>query len=169
MGNIDRAFAGDAGALSRCLWASHLAGQALNAGVVLGHSLAYCLAFEHPMAHGTSCALARPYCLAYNQELPEGLASSLSMAITQGHSENLRVAAQYVLDTSVRLGLPTTLNDVDIPRAAEKRIAQRCVTEYPRPNNPVPLSEPLLVALVAAMRDGDLDSAFAINSQGAKS
>jgi alcohol dehydrogenase class IV len=169
MGNIDKAFAGDSAALARCLWASHLAGQALNAGVVMGHSLAYCLAFEHPMAHGTSCALALPYCLAYNQELPQGLASSLSMAITQGNSKSLREAAQYVMDMSVRLGLPTTLTDVDIPLAAEKRIAQRCVTEYPRPTNPVRLSEPLLVALVAAMREGNLDSAFSITAQGAKS
>jgi alcohol dehydrogenase class IV len=166
MGNIEAAYTGDKTALAQCLWASHLAGQSLNAGVALGHSLAYCLAFEHPMAHGTSCALALTYCLAYNQHLPNGLGEALAQALTEGKSSSLRVAAQAVMDLCVRLGLPTTLKDVSIPVEAEQRMAARCVVEYPRPTNPVPLVEAHLEALLGAMREGNLDAAFAVTARG---
>lgn len=160
MPNLDKAADGDQDALARCLWGSHLAGQALNAGVVMGHSLAYCLSYENPMPHGTSCALALPYCVAYNQNLDSELASALARAITGGKSEDLHTAAQEILDLSTRLGLPTTLNEANIPAHAEASIAQRCVREYPRPTNPEPLEEESLERLVSAMRTGDLAAAF---------
>lgn len=168
MGNIEAAFAGDRTALAQCLWASHLAGQALNAGVAVGHSLAYCLAFENPMPHGTSCALALSYCLAYNQHLPKGLGEALARALTEGESSSLRIAAQAVMDLCIRLGLPTTLRDISIPVEAEQRMAARCVVEYPRPTNPVPLVEAHLQALLGAMREGNLDAAFAVTANGIK-
>ena len=163
--NLDKAAEGDRDALAQCLWGSHLAGQALNAGVVLGHSLAYCLSYEQPMPHGTSCALALPYCLAYNQNLEPELASALARAITGGRSDDLRTAAQDILDLSKRLGLPTTLDEASIPKHAEASIAQRCVREYPRPTNPEPLEEAALERLVSAMRAGDLDAAFEATAQ----
>jgi alcohol dehydrogenase class IV len=161
IGNVERAAGGDPDALAQCLWGSHLAGQALNAGVVVGHSLAYCLAYEHPMAHGTSCALALPYCIAYNSRLDPALGAAIAGALTGGRSSDLRIAAGEVLELVRRLGLPSTLADVDIAPAAEAAIAHRVVTEYPRPTNPEPLDEGRLGALIAAMRTGDLDAAFA--------
>lgn len=167
MSSIEPASKGDPDALAKCLWGSHLAGQALNAGVVVGHSLAYCLAYEHPMPHGTSCALALPYCIAYNQTLDSALARTLSLALTQGESGDLRDAAQRVFDLARRLALPTTLLDVDIREGAEESIASRCVLEYPRPTNPEPLDEGKLALLLAAMRMGDLDAAFAVTARSA--
>ncbi|QNO38309.1 iron-containing alcohol dehydrogenase [Protaetiibacter sp. SSC-01] len=158
--NLEDAAAGHAEARARCLWASHLAGQALNAGVVVGHSLAYCLAYEHPMPHGTSCALALPYCLAYNRNLDPEIAADLASALTAGRSVDLRDAAQEVFELAARLGLPVTLDDAGIPEGAERGIAERCVTEYPRPTNPQPLDVEDLDVLVRAMRGGDLDAAF---------
>jgi alcohol dehydrogenase class IV len=72
-----------------------------------------------------------------------------------------------VLDLVRRLGLPATLADVGIPPASEAAIARRVVTEYPRPTNPEPLDERRLTDLVAAMRDGDLDAAFAVTRSAA--
>lgn len=167
MPNLDKAADGDQDALARCLWGSHLAGQALNAGVVMGHSLAYCLSYENPMPHGTSCALALPYCIAYNQNLDPELASALARAITGGKSEDLHTAAQEILDLSKRLGLPTTLDEANIPEHTEASIAQRCVREYPRPTNPEPLEEESLERLVVAMRTGDLAAAFEATAQTA--
>lgn len=163
--NLDAAANGDQDALARCLWGSHLAGQALNAGVVMGHSLAYCLSYEHPMPHGTSCALALPYCIAYNQNLDPELASALALTITGGKSEDLHTAAQAILDLSKRLGLPTTLNEANIPEHTELSIAQRCVREYPRPTNPEPLEEEAMERLLLAMRTGDLVAAFEATAQ----
>lgn len=162
--NIEAATTGDRDALSQCLWGSHLAGQALNAGVVVGHSLAYCLAYEHPMPHGTSCALALPYCIAYNQTLDVTTRRALASALTGGASDDLRVAASRVFDLARRLGLPTTLDDVSIEAGAEARIAARVVAEYPRPTNPEPLDPRRLESLLNAMRVGDLDMAFTVTA-----
>jgi alcohol dehydrogenase class IV len=160
--SIEAAAQGDPESLALCLWGSHLAGQALNAGVVVGHSLAYCLAYEHPMAHGTSCALALPYCIAYNSTLDPGLARTLASVLTDGRSTSLRVAAGEIKDLATRLGLPTDLDSAGISEGAERSIAARCVKEYPRPTNPVALEEDRLTQLLTAMRTGDLDAAFAI-------
>jgi alcohol dehydrogenase len=157
---LEHATQGDSDSLASCLWASHLAGQALNAGVVLGHSLAYCLAYVRPMPHGTSCALALPYCIAYNAGLEDGLASALALSLTSGASTSLRAAAEAVRDLAARIGLPTTLDEAGVAPGTEKLIAERCVTEYPRPTNPEPLHTGRLTALAVAMRSGDLDAAF---------
>ena len=160
IGNLEAACKGDQDALGNCLWASHLAGQALNAGVVVGHSLAYCLSYEKPMAHGVSCALALPYTLAYNQNLNSELAGVLSLALTSGRSSSLVDAAQGILALVKRLGLPSNLDEAEIPTGAEANIVARCISEYPRPTNPEPLSEATLAVLVEAMRRGDLAYAF---------
>ncbi|WPU11055.1 iron-containing alcohol dehydrogenase [Pseudarthrobacter oxydans] len=159
-GNLENAFNGDQEALANCLWGSHLAGQALNAGVVVGHSLAYCLAHERPMPHGMSCALALPYCIAYNRTMDPGLASTLASVITRGNSSELSDAARWIQDLTKRLGLPTTLDEAMIATGTETAMAARCVAEYPRPTNPVPLDETKLAELLIAMRTGDLPAAF---------
>jgi alcohol dehydrogenase class IV len=158
--NLEAACGGDQESLGNCLWASHLAGQALNAGVVVGHSLAYCLSYEKPMAHGVSCALALPYTLAYNQNLNSELAGVLSMALTAGRSSSLVDAANEVLALVKRLGLPSNLDEAEVPVNVEANIVARCLSEYPRPTNPEPLSEGTLAILVEAMRRGDLTAAF---------
>lgn len=160
--NVQAGAAGDPVALEKLLWASHLAGQALNAGVVVGHSLAYCLAFEHPMPHGTSCALALPYCIAYNHDLEPAQATAIARVLTGGRSYDLRIAADDVLALATKLGLPTTTAQAGLPEGLERAMAERCVAEYPRPTNPVPIEADRLEKLLVAMRTGDLDTAFAL-------
>jgi alcohol dehydrogenase class IV len=164
-GNLELATRGDSDSLASCLWASHLAGQALNAGVVLGHSHAYSLAYECPMPHGTACALVLPYCIAYNAGLDDGLARALALSLTSGSSASLRAAAATVKDLTARIGLPTTLDEAGVAPGTEESLAERCVTEYPRPTNPEPLHVGRLTALARAMRSGDLDTAFAAGRQ----
>lgn len=164
-GNLEQAYNGDKDALATVLWASHIAGQSLNAGVVLGHSLAYCLAHEQPMPHGVSCALALPYCIAYNQHLEPGLARLIASTLTGGRSQDLRAAAEEVLALSGRMGLPRTLAEARINPAAVPEMARLCVTDYPRPSNPVPFDEQLLADLFRSMETGDLDLAFAATTR----
>jgi alcohol dehydrogenase len=160
--SVEAAVGGDADAVAACLWASHMAGQALNAGVVVGHSLAYCLAHERPMPHGVSCALALPYGIAYNQNLEPALAAALAAALTDGATSDLRAAAVSVRDLIARLGLATTLDEAGLPPESEAAMALQCVTEYPRQTNPEPLVQDRIEALLRAMRTGDLDAAFAV-------
>lgn len=162
--NIEAAYNGDKEALAYVMWASHMAGQALNAGVVLGHSLAYCLARMRPMPHGVSCALALPYCIAYNQNLKPGLAKRMAAALTCGESDNLRDAAEYVKSLVGRLGLPTTLQEARVSDDVIPEMAQMCVGSYPRPANPEKFDVAKITALFASMQSGDLGAAFAVTA-----
>ncbi len=159
--NLELAAGGDAEALAKVMWASHIAGQALNAGVVIGHSLAYCLAHAQPMPHGMSCALALPYCIAYNQHVDQQLSERIARALTNGESDSLREAAGRVAALVGRLGLPTTLPEARIADIEIPEMAAMCVGSYPRPTNPVAFDEQKIAALFEAMQTGDIDRAFA--------
>jgi len=162
--NLENAYNGEKDALANVLWASHIAGQSLNAGVVLGHSMAYCLAHENPMPHGVSCAIALPYCIAYNQNLEPDLARLLARTLTGGQSDDLRTAAGEVEALSGRMGLPRTLAEARIRPTAIPEMARLCVGDYPRPTNPEPFDEKLMVELFGSMETGDLDLAFAVTA-----
>ena len=159
--NLELAAGGDAEALAKVMWASHIAGQALNAGVVIGHSLAYCLAHAQPMPHGMSCALALPYCIAYNQHVDQQQGERIARALTNGESDSLREAAGRVAALVGRLGLPTTLPEARIADIEISEMAAMCVGSYPRPTNPVAFDEQKIAALFEAMQTGDIDRAFA--------
>lgn len=164
IGNLENAYNGDKDALANVLWASHIAGQSLNAGVVLGHSLAYCLSHAQPMPHGVSCAIALPYCIAYNQNLDHALATLLAKALTGGRSDDLRTAAGEVAALSARMGLPSTLAEARILPSAIPEMARVCIHDYPRPTNPEPFDEGRMEDLFSAMEKGDLDLAFAVTA-----
>jgi alcohol dehydrogenase class IV len=164
IGNLESAYNGDKDALANVLWASHIAGQSLNAGVVLGHSLAYCLSHAQPMPHGVSCAIALPYCIAYNQNLDRDLGRLLAGALTAGRSDNLRTAAGEVAALSARMGLPRTLAEARILPSAIPEMARLCIHDYPRPTNPEPFDEGRMEELFVAMEKGDLDLAFAVTA-----
>jgi len=166
VGNVERAAQGDADAAGACLWASHMGGQALNAGVVVGHSLAYCLAHERSLPHGVTCAVVLPYAIAYNQNLEPGLARALASSLTDGATTSLHDAAVAVRDLTARLGLPTTLDEAGLPADTETAMAAQCVTDYPRPTNPEPLDQDRIESLLRTMRTGDLDTAFTVTARG---
>ncbi|WP_176386879.1 iron-containing alcohol dehydrogenase [Gulosibacter sp. 10] len=163
--NLERAFEGDREALGLTMWGSHLGGQALNAGVVVGHSIAYTFAHATPMPHGVSCALALPYCIAYNQNIDERLARRIALALTGGESGSLRDAAEAVQALARRMGLPTTLAEARIGAEEVDGMASYCNAEYQRPTNPEPMDEPRLRDLFAAVETGDLDRAFAVTAR----
>ncbi|AVT37784.1 iron-containing alcohol dehydrogenase family protein [Plantactinospora sp. BB1] len=165
VGNLEAACHGDVEARAACLWASHLSGQALNAGVLLGHSLAYCVAHERSVPHGVSSGLALPYCIAFNAGgLEPDCARTLARALSSGRGDDLLDAAEAVRALLGRLELPGTLAELGIGAEADDRIAQRCAAEYPRANNPTPMTVDALRRLVPAMRTGDLGAAFAAGS-----
>ena len=158
--DLEPAVLGDPGARARVLYAAHLAGLALNAGVVVGHSLAYVIARHAPMSHGTSCALALPYCLAYNRSVEEPLADHLAHAITGNPAARLELATEHVGSLAERLDQPRSLEKVGIGEAEIESMAGETVTDYPRPNNPVPLERDALRSLLDHMRVGDLAAAW---------
>jgi alcohol dehydrogenase class IV len=160
--HLAAAYDGNVEARGHLLVAANLAGLALNAGVVLGHSLAYSAARLAPLSHGASAALALPYTIAYNGALSTGTAVRLAGALTNGRSGRLRDAADAVRELSQRVGQPTTLTEAGIPVGGETEMARTCVEEYPRPTNPERITLVRVAVLVEAMRSGDLAAAFAV-------
>jgi alcohol dehydrogenase class IV len=154
---------GDRLARRATLYGAHLAGQALNAGVVLGHSLAYTIANRTHLPHGVTCAIALPYCMAYNASAAVPGVDQLALAITGGRSGDLLAAADYILALSQQLGIPSTLSQIGIADDQVAEMAQECVERYPRPTNPVPFELGRLTRLVAAMHGGDLAAARALD------
>jgi alcohol dehydrogenase class IV len=157
---LEPAVGGDPRAKARVLYAAHLSGLALNAGVVVGHSLAYVIARHAPMPHGASCALALPYCLAYNRAIDDGLADYVAVAVTGEPRATMKAAAEHLEALTGRLGLPQTLASVGITGSELGHMAAETVADYPRPNNPVPLENQGLTTLLQHMHRGDLAAAW---------
>lgn len=165
--HLERAvITGDTGGRGQMLYAAHLAGLALNAGVVIGHSLAYVVARHSPMPHGTSCALALPYCLAYNLRMPPGVAEAVATAASGGRTTDMAVAARYVRDLSTRLGLPSSLEGVGIATSELDLMALETVRDYPRPTNPRPLEEQPIREMLQYMQTGDVAGACRASHTG---
>lgn len=159
--NLPQAVEHPGSARSNCLWASHLAGQALNAGVVVGHSIGYCLAREASVSHGISSAVSLPYCIAYNRTMPTHRARMIARAVTLDRSDDLNTAALQIQDLCTEMGLPTRGEDLGVSADRAPDLAQICADEYPRPTNPVPLDPRRLTDLFRALSTGDLEEAFA--------
>lgn len=158
---LEAAVQGDSDAKSDLLYAAFLAGVALNAGVVLGHSLSYVLAARHGLPHGVGCALSLPYCLVYNRPMDSRAAAELATEVMGGPQQGLYELAAAVERLSHAVGIPTDLLSHGATEPSELRaLATRVVNEYPRPTNPVPLEIPRVSTLLTYMRTGDLAGAW---------
>lgn len=136
------------------LYAAHLAGLAINAVVVLGHSMAYTIAVRTHLPHGVTTGMSLPYCLAYNSAEAGERIQALGAAV--GASTSLPV---WVRDLASSLAVPTSLEAVGVTESDIPSMVQECLNIYPRPNNPVPLDEERLAALYRKFLVGDLDAA----------
>lgn len=165
MTDLAAAVEGDEDATGRMQQAAYLAGLALNAGVVLGHSIGYAINHEKPLPHGTTTGLALAYTLAYDQYLERSVGARVAAALTLGASEDLRVAAEHVIALVRRVGQPATLDEAGIPAGVEAEMARRTVEQYPRSTNPEAMDVDRVRALLSAMRTGDLDQAFTVTSR----
>lgn len=154
------ALEGDAEARGDLLYASFLAGVALNAGVVLGHSMSYVLAARHGLAHGVGCSLALPYCLAYNQAMDADRGARLAAEVLQDATADLRDLALHVARLSTDAGLPSDLLGFGSEPEEPAQLAARVAADYPRPTNPVPLETGRLTTLITHLRTGDLAGAW---------
>lgn len=160
--------AGDADARAAAQIGAYYSGLALNAGVVVGHSIAYGVGHFAQLPHGLSSGLALPYCLAYNDperdagadDTTRALSARLAQALTGGQSRSLRDAADAVVSLLRRLDMPVSLREVGLSAVQATDIADRCIQFHPRPTNPRPLEQSALRNLLAAALVGDLDGAW---------
>ena len=146
----------DVAARRALLYGAHLAGLALNAGVVIGHSIAYTIANRVNLAHGVTSALALPFCLRYNAAPgSRRLAGAIDRMRAEGDIDTLSLALRALAS---RIGIPQSLRDVGIKRSDIPRMVTECMESYPRPNNPVRIEQRELTDLYEHLYDGDVNA-----------
>lgn len=138
------------------LYAAHLAGLAINASTLLGHSLAYTIATRAHLPHGVTTAMALPYCVAY---CAPGAAQQVAMLESEVGAAPASLALR-LRDLSVQVGMPRSLREVGIDEAQLEGMVDQCLHTYPRPNNPVPFDAGGLLRLCRHFLDGDLEGAL---------
>jgi alcohol dehydrogenase class IV len=150
---------GDPRARRGTLYGAFLAGLALNAGVVLGHSMAYTVANRTELAHGVTCAMALPYCVAFNAPGVQEDLSAWARLLTGGASGDLGAAAESLAALAASFDIPATPAAAGIAASESAVMAHECADVYPRPTNPVAMTHRRLEALYAAWFLGDIRAA----------
>ena len=135
---------------AQMLLAAYLGGLTLNAGMVLGHSIAYTIANRLHLPHGLSCAMALPYTLAYNREAARDRLAGLSGAAGLDGQDIVAAVGRLCRD----VGIPDSLRSLGLERDRIRELVDECLEQYPRPNNPLPLARDVLVSLYTALWDG---------------
>lgn len=144
------------------LYGAFLAGLGLNAGVVLGHSMAYTVANRKHLPHGVTTAMALPFCVAYNAAANVEGSDDLAMRLTGGRSMELRAAAESLIELNERLGIVGSPRLAGIDAGQIEPMARECIEMYPRPTNPVAMSIDRVTALYRAWFALDLDAAWSL-------
>jgi alcohol dehydrogenase class IV len=135
------------------LYGAYLAGLALNAGVVLGHSIAYTIANRVHLPHGITAAMALPYCLAYDATATAPQLEAIVAKLPGADGDVYR----WLADLNSTLGVPPSLRVAGIPADEITAMAAECEQSYPRPTNPVPLEREPLTELYRHLWSGDLE------------
>jgi alcohol dehydrogenase class IV len=86
----------------------------------------------------------------------------LAMALTGGDRSDLRSAAATIIDLNHRLGIPASLAAVGLAGSDMTAMAAECTMKYPRPTNPVAMTEARVAALYDAWYANDLDAAWSL-------
>ena len=132
---------------------AYQAGLALNASVVLGHSLAYAIASRTGLPHGVTVAMALPYCLAHARPACEDQIADMAEIVCGKADPELFV--RWIVEHSRRMAIPSSLKELGVPREALPAMAADCVDSYPRPNHPTPIDLPGVLALLERLYAGE--------------
>ncbi len=137
------------------LFAAHCGGVSLNAGVVLGHSVAYTISNRTNLPHGTCCAMSLPYVIAYNSAAVHRRLSALALEAIGLEDADPRGLVHWTSTLTADLGIPLSLRDAGLSEDDLDAMIKECLKRYPRPNNPVPLEEKRLAGMYLAFLEGD--------------
>ncbi len=125
------------------------AGEAFaNAPVAAVHALAYPLGGNYHIPHGLTNSLVLPHVLRFNSLQAAELYDQLVPVILgsdgpyAGTEESALVLAEYFTELADELGLPTTLQQMNIPERDLPKLAKEAMTQTRLLiNNPRPVSE----------------------------
>jgi alcohol dehydrogenase class IV len=140
------------------LLGAYQAGLALNASVVLGHSLAYVIAGRANLSHGVSCAMTLPYAVAHCRSAREAEIAEIA-GVVCGEADADRLV-RWLVDANALMGIPPSLSAVGIGEESLASMAAECLSSYPRPNHPVPIDIEGLEQVLKRFLDGDAIGAW---------
>jgi alcohol dehydrogenase class IV len=128
-------------------------------GGLYSHSISYVLAMFQPTAHGIGCGVSLPYTMAYNLPVLEDKLARIARAMGEPiDSLSSRKAAQraveMVYDLTAEVKMPVSLKEMGFQHEDVYKMAEICITKYPRVNNPRPMSKEDCLALFEAMWEG---------------
>jgi alcohol dehydrogenase class IV len=129
-------------------------------GGLYSHSISYVLAMFQPTAHGIGCGVSLPYTMAYNLPVLEDKLALIARAMGERtDSLSSRKAAQraveMVYDLTAEVKMPVSLKEMGFQHEDVYKMAEICISKYPRPNNPRPMSKEDCLALFEAMWEGN--------------
>jgi alcohol dehydrogenase class IV len=136
--------------------AAYLGGLSLNAGVVIGHSVAYTIANRTHLAHGTSCTMSLPYTILYNIPAISERLARLAAVVLNAPLATPADLAQWVDDLNGYLEMPRSLKDIGVTPDALDDMVEECLARYPRPTNPVEVTKDRLKVVYEKMYEGDV-------------
>jgi alcohol dehydrogenase class IV len=130
-----------------------------GSGALYAHSISYALAIFQPLAHGIGCGVGLPYTMAFNLPVMENKLALIARAMGERiDSLSPRSAAQraveMVYDLTKEVKMPVSLKEMGFKHEDIHKMAEICITKYPRPNNPRPMSKEDCLALFEAMWEG---------------
>jgi alcohol dehydrogenase len=130
-------------------------------GGLFAHSISYVLAMFQPTAHGIGCGVGLPYTMAFNLPVIEDKLALIARALGERvDSISPRKAAQraveMVYDLTADVKMPVSLKEMGFQHEDVYKMAEICITKYPRPNNPRSMSKEECLALFEAMWEGKL-------------
>ncbi len=130
-------------------------------GGLYAHSISYVLAMYQPTAHGIGCGVGLPYTMAFNVPVNEDKLALIARAMGEkveslSLREAAKKAAQAVYDLTAEVKLPVSLKEMGFRHEDVYKMAEICITKYPREFNPRPMSKEECAVLFEAMYQGDL-------------
>ena len=130
-------------------------------GALYSHSISYALSMFQPLAHGIGCGVGLPYTMAFNLPMVEEKQALIARAMGE-RIESLsartaaQLAAELVYDLMADVKMPVSLKEMGFKHEDLPKIAEVCITRYPRVNNPRPMSKEQCVALFESMWEGEV-------------
>jgi len=114
-----------------------------------------------PTAHGIGCGVGLPYTMAFNVPILEDKMALIARAMGEKiDSLSARGAAkkavELVYDLTKEVKLPVSLKEMGFQHEDVFKMAEICITKYPRPNNPRAMSKEECLAMFEAMWEGDV-------------
>lgn len=131
----------------------------IQGGGLYAHSVSYILTAKKGAPHGVGCGLALPYTLRFNKDYISQILRLARAAINNSegfHAEDDQETIECFFRLVREVGMPATLQDLNVPEADLEEYAQILVTNYYRKTNPRSMSQEEAYMFTKAMYDGDL-------------